>query len=168
MKHYKSMGLFFGIIGAVALLAGNLFLDSDARYLVFLIGSGLLLITAIVYRQLYYIFLELILVSGSATSFLNFNSIVRGAIPMLLSLQVFLYFFMLGRFREKSLLIGCIGIALLSIGFAVANYWIYLFGSALVAIYSFLIYLKGVKVALLWTILNTCFTLASAYSLIFS
>lgn len=144
-----------GIIGALILLAG--LLQSSAQ-LYYIAGSCLLLCTALHYQLIYFIALELILISGHSAIYLGIGPTLQVALPALLSLQLLFYYIVSGQFNNLYLLIGILGIAALSIGFSYNNEWVFMFGSLSVAIYA-LYSSRTVRVSLIWVVLNSLFTL---------
>lgn len=159
-------GLFLlsGIVGSCILFIG---LVQTTPQLYYVIGSTLLLFTALHFRIIYFIALELIIIAGHAASFLHIGTAMQIAMPSLLTLQLFAFYFLSGQLNNIFLLIGIAGIAFHSVGFAYENQWIFFFGSLSIAIYAFYAYYKGRKIALLWAILNSLFTLTAVYKLIF-
>jgi hypothetical protein len=128
----------------------------------------LLLFTALHFRLIYFIALELILIAGHGAGLLHIGTTLQIAMPILLTLQLLAFFFLSGQLNNIFLLIGITGIALHSVGFVYENQWIFFFGSLSIAVYAFYTAYKGKKVALLWAILNTLFTLTATYKLVFS
>lgn len=164
-KQFKDVFfLVLASIGAVITLFGT---SQDSFQLFYVLGASLLLITAIYYNLLYFIALEMILMSGHATLLFGIGSILQIALPLLLSAQLLFFYFLSGRLNSIFLFIGIIGIALISLGFAYNNQWVYFFGSAAIAAYAFYSS-KTNKAALLWAILNTVFALISLYKIIIS
>ncbi len=135
--------------------------------LYYVIGSTLLLFTALHFRLIYFIALELIIIAGHGASLLQIGTTLQIAMPSLLTLQLFAFYCLSGQLSNIYLLIGIAGIAFHSIGFAYANQWIFFLGSMSIAIYAFYSYKKGKKVALLWAVLNTLFALTAVYKIIF-
>ncbi|MBA2656872.1 MAG: hypothetical protein H0U70_07780 [Tatlockia sp.] len=156
--------LLNGFVGSCILFMG---LVQNPAQLYYVIGSSLLLITALHFKLIYFIALELIIIAGHGASFLHIGTTMQVAMPSLLTLQLLAFYFLSGQLNNIYLLVGIAGIALHSAGFAYANQWIFFFGSLLIAIYAFYAYFKGKKVALLWAILNSLFTLTAAYKLIY-
>lgn len=72
---------------------------------------------------------------------------------------------MIGKEQSLFLLIGIIGIALLSIGFTYNNQWIFFLGSLFISIYAYYNGYKRCAVAYIWAVLNTLFALIALYEL---
>ena len=159
----ETLWILVGILGAVANLYG---LAQPSPQLYYVIGSCLLLVTAIYFRLTYFIALELILISGHGAILLGIGPVLQVVLPILLCAQLLIYYVMSGQLGHIFRLIGISGIALLSIGFAYENQWIFLFGSMEVAIFAFYQVYRGRYIALLWAILNTIFMLLATYQLL--
>ena len=145
-----------GILGACISLYGYLFQNTEPQ-LFYIIGSSALLITAIYYKLVYFIALELILISGHLATLLGSGPYTKYTLPILLCLQLFLVYSMIGKNHLLFFLIGISGIALLSIGLASNNHIVFFFGGLLVALYAFYLAYKGQVIAYLWAILNSIF-----------
>ena len=102
--------------------------------------------------------LEIILLSGHGAILLGIGTVLQLALPILLCVQLLVFYFLSGRLNNIFLLIGIAGIAVISIGFAYENQWIFFIGSAFVAIYAFY-NVQRHRVSLLWAVLNVLFAL---------
>lgn len=163
-KFKKIFFLLTGIFGACIIFFGQ---TKTSPQLYYVIGSMLLLFTALHFRLIYFIALELIIMSGHCAALLHIGTILQIAMPSLLTLQLLAFYCLSGQLNNIYLLIGIAGIAFHSIGFAYENQLIFFLGSISIATYSFYLYRKGKKVALLWAILNSLFTLTAIYKLLF-
>lgn len=160
--NYDTKYIISGIFGSLILLYGNT-QDFPQPYYIF--GSLLLLITAVHFKLLYFIALELILAAGHSAILLGLGTNAQHALPILLCFQLFIFYLMIGKENSILLLIGIVGIALLSIGFAYNNQWIFFSGSSFIAIYAYYSAYKGRYAAYIWAILNTIFSLIALYKL---
>jgi len=142
-----------GVIGALITLFG---LTQNPPQLYYVLGSSLLFITALYFRLYFFVALEIILIAGHGAILLGIGSILQLALPVLLCLQLLIFYFLSDQLNNVFILIGITGIAILSIGLSYANEWIFFIGSSAVAIYAFHAALKN-QVALLWALLNTLF-----------
>lgn len=152
-----------GIVGAFVLLFG---LSQNSAQLYYVIGSLLLLFTSLHFRLIYFIALELILISGHGANLLHFNTSIQLALPILLSIQLLCFYLLSGQLNNFFLFIGILGIAFLSIGFAYANQYVFFFGGLSIAVYAFYTTYRGKSITLLWAVLNTLFALIAIYKLI--
>lgn len=146
--------LAIGILGAGILFYG---LAQSTAQPWYVIGAVLLLITAIYFKLIYFIALELIMLSGHGGRMLGIGVISEVALPLLLCLQLLIFYFLSGQLNNLFILIGIIGIAAMSLGFSYQSDFIFLIGSLSVAIYSFYLAYQGKRIALLWGILNLLF-----------
>lgn len=148
--------LIIGFAGACLTLIG-LYQAPEQAPIYYVIGSSLLLIPAIYYKLIYFIALEIILISGHGAILFGIGPKLQFALPVLLSLQLLSFYYLSGQLTNLFILIGIAGIAFLSIGFAYQNQLIFFCGSSMIAIYAFYAAQKT-KPALLWGILNTLFS----------
>lgn len=146
-----------GIIGSLVTLFG---LNQNPAQLYYVIGSSLLFATALYFRLLFFIALEIILIAGHGAILLGIGSILQVALPILLCLQLLIFYYLSGQLTNAFILTGISGIALLSIGFSYENQWVFFIGSSAVAIYAFYAAITN-KIALIWAFLNTLFAIIS-------
>lgn len=151
-----------GAIGALILLFGN-FQNYPQTY--YILGSLALLITAIHYKLTYFIALELILAAGHSVILLGIRPYTQFALPILLCLQLLIFYIMIGKENSIFLLVGIAGIALLSIGLSYNNQWVFFFGSMFIAIYAYYGAYMGCYPAYIWAILNSIFATLAIYKL---
>lgn len=144
--------MILGIIGVLIILYGTTKWPPQPYYIV---GCSALLATALHYNLFYYIALELILISGHAAVMLGDGPYIQIALPSLLSFQLLIFYLVYGKEKNLILLLGISGIALLSVGFAYNQQWIFLVGSTFIAIYSYYSAYRGRYPAYIWAILNT-------------
>ncbi|KTD17145.1 hypothetical protein [Legionella jordanis] len=163
-KRQDELFLTVGIIGCFILLLGVTHTPAQKYYVV---GSSLLLLTSIHFKLIYFIALEIILMAGHGAILLGIGSTLQLALPVLLCIQLLSFYFLSGQLNNIFLLIGIAGIAVLSIGFAYENQWIFFIGSMSIAIYAFYTTYKGRPITLLWAILNTLFALIAILKLAF-
>lgn len=164
-KSKAQLYLTFGIIGACILLYGYLFYSQYPQPY-YVIGSLLLLLTAIHYKLLYFIALELILVAGHLAILLGTGPYTQAALPILLTLQLLVFYLMVGKNNTLFLLIGIVGIALLSMGFSYHNQWLFFSGSFFTALYAYYNGYKVCRASYLWAVLNTIFVLLALYQIV--
>jgi len=153
-----------GILGAFIILFGY---HQNYPQPYYIAGSFALLLTAIYFKIFYFIALEIILVAGHSAVMLGIGPILQLALPVLLTFQLFIFYLMLGRENSILLLVGIIGIALLSLGFAYNNQWIFFSGSLSVAIYAYYSGYKGRHPSYIWAILNSIFAIMALYKIVF-
>lgn len=152
-----------GIIGAMIILFGH---QKEYPQVYYIWGSFALLITAIHFKLVYFIALELILVAGHSAILLNVGPYTQQALPVLLCFQLLIFYLMVGKENSIILFIGIVGIALLSLGFAYNNQWIFFSGSLFIAIYAYYNVFKGSYPSFIWAILNTIFAGLALYKIV--
>jgi hypothetical protein len=160
--YYDNKYLALGIIGALILLYGHFQVFPQTFYIV---GSIALLITAIHYKLVYFIALEIILAAGHLAILIGIGRYIQIALPVLLCLQLLIFYLMVGKENSIFILIGIAGIALLSLGFSHSNQWVFFSGSFFIAIYAYYSGYKGSYPSYIWAILNTLFALLALYKI---
>lgn len=125
---YENKYAILGVLGALVVLYGTTQWPPQMYYVA---GATALLATAIHYHLFYYVALELILIAGHAAIILGQGPYIQLALPILLCLQLFIFYLMFSKENSLILFLGICGIALLSLGFAYNNQWIFFSGSAL-------------------------------------
>lgn len=131
----------------------------------FVLGSLMLLVSALHFRMPYFIALELILLAGHGAILLGIGVKLQLALPILLCFQLTVYMFFSGQLHDKFALLATIAIALLSIGFAYNNQWVFFIGSSFIAIYAFSLRDENPP-ALIWSGLNACFSMVALLRLL--
>ena len=153
-----------GIVGAILILFGHSQPYPQAYYIV---GSSGLLVTALHYQLHYFIALELILIAGHTAILIGMGHYTQIALPVLLCFQLFVFYLMVNKQNSIFLMVGIIGIALLSLGFSYNNQWIFFSGSLAVSIYAYYNGYKGVYPSYIWAALNTLFAVFALYKIIY-
>lgn len=161
--YYDDKYLALGAIGALIILYGYMLQSFPQPFYIF--GSLILLITAIHYKLVYFIALQLILSAGHIASLLGIGLYIQFALPVLLCLQLLVFYLMMGKQNNLILMIGITGIALFSIGIAYSNNWVFFSGGACIAIYSYYIAYKGHYASYIWAFLNTTFACLALYKI---
>lgn len=163
INKYDYKYLVSGIVGALILLFGQSQTFPQPYYI---IGSFALLITALHYKLIYFIALELILAAGHTAILIGIGLYTQIALPILLCIQLLIFYLMLGKENNIILLIGIIGIALLSLGFSHNNQWIFFFGALCISVYAYHSGYKGCYPSYIWAILNTIFACLALYRIL--
>jgi hypothetical protein len=148
-----------GIVGAIIILLG---FTQDNAQLYYVCGSTLLLLTAIFFNSTYFMALELILLAGHGAMLLGIGPIIQVVLPILLCLQLLVYYYLSDQLGNVFRIIGIVGIALLSIGFSYPYTGLFFVGSLCIALYAFYNVYNGKPIALIWAILNLFFAFATA------
>ncbi|STY29205.1 Uncharacterised protein [Legionella wadsworthii] len=163
--------IFIGLIGSLIILYGLLIYFGTTppklhSQLYYFIGGLALLLTAIYFRMLYFIALQLILIAGHAAILLGSGPYTQFFLPILMCCQLLTFYLMFGRENSVFLILGIFGIALLSMGFAYNDKWIFFSGSTFVAIYAYYSGYKGIPPSYIWAILNTVIALLALYRIL--
>jgi hypothetical protein len=148
--------IVLGVLGGCVGLYGLVMPTPQYAYI---LGSLLLLVTAVHFKLFYFIALELIISSGHAAILLGIGPNLQVALPVLLCFQLFVYYLITKQLKNIFILLGIAGIALLSIGFSFDNQWIFVVGGMGIASYAYYCVYKGFRPCLIWAILNTLFSL---------
>ena len=159
---YRILSIGLGLIGAFIIIDG---LTQVNPHLHYVIGAFCMLGTAIFFHLTYFIALEMILIAGHGAVLLGIGSTLQIVLPILLTIQLLMYYFLIGELNNIYRVIGIFGIALLSIGFSYEHQWIFFLGGAAIAIYAFYEAYKGEYIALLWAVLNLIFVITTLFHL---
>ncbi|MGL5742196.1 MAG: hypothetical protein ACRCXC_06440 [Legionella sp.] len=155
--------MLLGCIGALIVLFGITQTPPQAYYIT---GAVALFATAAYFRLLYFVALEFILIAGHTALILGSGPYTQFFLPVLLCFQLLVFYSMFGKENSIFLVLGVIGIALLSIGFAYNDQWIFFIGSSFIATYSYYSGYRGLYPSYIWASLNTVFALFSLYKII--
>lgn len=161
---HNKIFVLLGILGSTISLLGLINMPAQ---LYFVAGSSLLLLTALHFKLVYFIALELILIAGHGAILLGIGATLQLAIPILLCVQLLFFYFLSGQLNNLFILIGIAGIALLSIGLSYENQWIFFSGGSAVACYAFY-NASDKRVSLIWAVLNCLFALIAILKIILS
>ncbi|MCC5792523.1 MAG: hypothetical protein JJT82_07965 [Legionellaceae bacterium] len=159
MVNYNVRDLSFisiGIIGALSKLYGIAQPYPQPWYV---LGAFLLLLTAIHFKLIFYIGLETILLAGHFSIMLGLHERIQIALPILLSLQLAVYYLLAGRLKNPWLWFGLTGIILLSLAFHYPQQWILFSGCVCISSYAFYRSVNTERISLLWAILNSLFAI---------
>ena len=154
-----------GSIGMLFPITGNFLPPSTERDLCFVIGSILMLVAAYVEREVFFTVLQIIVLVGASVAFTPFTLLVRAAIPIVVTMMALLWFAKTGRLKDKLTLFGSFGIAILALGYAVSNPFLYFFGGANLTVYATMAFYRGVKIAIICAVINFIFTFAAAINI---
>lgn len=166
------LNIAIGCLGLLVAAYGNLLVQGHPfQKWCYLIGGLLLFLSSILERQTFFTILQFVLSAGAAISFATLSPPLKAAVPITLTVIAIIYFTARGELKDKVLILGCVGLALLALGYAVSNPLINLSGAVALTIFSYLSFRRGIDIALIWTILNVVFTITSAiasYRFLFS
>jgi hypothetical protein len=152
--------LLVGALGALIILYGT-FQTPPQKY--YIVGSFVLLLIGIHYKLIYFVALECIVLTGHSAILLGLPIYTQVGLPILLCVQLLVFYIMLGKQNNIILLIGIVGIAMLCLGFNYKNPWVFLSGSTSIATYSYFYAFRGDYPCFIWALLNTCFVGITIY-----
>ncbi len=153
----KKLFILLGCFGTLIILLG---ITQESSYIYYLAGAVALLATAIYYRLFFFIALELILMAGHVAILLGIGPYTQLFLPILLCIQLFTFYSVFSKIKFF-LFLGILGTALLSIGLANNNQWVFFIGSTFIAAYSYYAGYKGQHPAYIWAGLNTALALVA-------
>jgi hypothetical protein len=170
-KSIENLALGIGIVGMVLTVVG-IYLEPGmmVQKFLFLIGAALLIASAIMTDQKMYIALTSVVLLGTILGFVQGFSVEGKYIVIGVgALIALVYLAVIGHFRRDPwAVLGCLGLIFVGAGYAVdAVSTPLLFNAALaggslaVAIYSLIrFFFYGIKVAMVWVVLNVIFLVA--------
>lgn len=157
----SSISLSIGLIGMLIVICGTLISTGLTQKILYLVGAVFMLSSAAMERQTFLVILQVVIVSGTVVAFTHWPYLAKSIIPIAFSIAALFYFYFTGALRDRVTQIGCGGLMAIALGFANSDPIIYFIGGTLLAIYGFGSYKRGIKIALLWAILNAIFALTS-------
>jgi hypothetical protein len=161
-KPFDYIVILLGVVGVLFNIYGQTLAYPQPYYVA---GSFLLLVVAVYFHLLFFTGLEAILLSGHFALMLDLNYRIQFALPILLCLQLVVYYLYVGRLKSMSVWFGLTGIAFLSIGFSYHRQWVFLVGSIFITLYSFRKVRETAGLSIIWGILNAFFTIFVAIKL---
>jgi len=160
-KHRLNVGI--SIIGMLIIIYGTLLTDLAQQESCYLSGGILMLISAALERQTFFVILQSIISVGALVAFTSFTPMIKAAIPLGLSVIAIIYLVNQQLLNDKLSITGCIGLISIAAGYAIAHPVVYLVGAIVLTIYSFGAYQqRGSTIGLLWGILNTVFSVTTS------
>jgi len=162
----KWTSINIGAIGLLCAIVGNLYPATMLQKYLYLAGGVLLMISALLEKQEYFIALEVVVIVSALLAFLPELAWLKMGVPLLLSLFSIAYLYSRGLLNSALSLLGVAGLVFLGLGYAILNPVIYLLGGVVLTAYSLGSYFKGVGIALLWAILNAIFSVTALLTLV--
>lgn len=162
----KWTSINIGVIGLLCAIVGNLYPGTMMQKYLYLAGGVLLMVSALLEKQEYFIALEVVVIVSALLAFLPEYEWLKMGVPLLLSLFSVAYLYSRGLLNSALSLLGVAGLVFLGLGYATLNPVIYLLGGLVLTVYSAGSYFKGVRIALLWAILNAIFSFTALLVLV--
>jgi hypothetical protein len=156
-----NVNLLIGLVGMLIVIGGTLISPGTTQKVLYLIGAVFMLVSAALERQLFFVILQVVIVVGAAVAFTHWPILVKAMVPLAFSIAALIYFYFTEALHDRLTQVGCGGLIAIALGFANSSPIIYLIGGVLLAIYGFWSFRRGVKIAMLWAILNSIFALTS-------
>lgn len=164
-KAYSLLALSLGILGIGLNITGALLEVSNTQKSLFLVGAVALLATAAIQRHRLFIYLECVVIFGSALAFISLGTGIKLVLPTVLGLILFWHLWQTKTLVNARQWVGGLGLVILAIGFASSSAILYLVGGITLSVYSAWEWQRGIALAWLWLVLNGFFSVATAYQL---
>lgn len=126
-----------------------------------MVGAIFLFIPAALEKSIFFSILEAILIVGATMAFLPVSIVVKSVISIGLGVIAAIYFGISGQLRDYLTWLSVLGILLGTWGYAITNPILYFCAGATLTTYAFCSYRRGDKIALVFFILDSLFTLTA-------
>lgn len=157
----STIHLMIGLVGMLIVIAGTLITPGVTQKVLYLVGALFMLTSAALEHQVFFVILQIIIVVGAAVALTHWSFWIKAIVPLVCSFAALIYFYYTKALHDHLTQVGCGGLIAIALGFANSSPIIYLIGGILLAIYGFWSFRRGVKIALLWAILNSIFAFTS-------
>ncbi len=157
--------LVIGTVGLLLAIAGNFFPDTLLQKWLYFFAGNVLLVSALMERAVYFIILEVIVVASTVIAFVPGHLILKAAVPLVMSAVAIPYLLSKEQYRNLASILGILGLVSLALGYALIHPLIYFLGGFFLAIYSFIAYFQGERIAILFAVLNTIFAATALLSM---
>lgn len=159
-NHHINIGL--GVIGMLVIITGTLITPLQTpQKLCYLIGGLFLLLSSILERQLFFTLLQIVISSGALIALAPITPFYKALVPISLSIIVIAYLIQAGMLKDPLNRLGCLGLVFLAIGYAITHPLIYFLGGICLTLFSFAAFKQGIRLGLVWGVLNAVFTITS-------
>ena len=156
-----SINVVIGGIGMLIIIMGTLITSLPTQKLCYLFGGLFLLLSSLLERQLFFTLFQIVISSGALIAFAPIPAFYKTLLPISLSILVIVYFIKQGKFKDPLNRLGCLGLVFLAIGYAVTHPLIYFLGALCLTIFSFTAFKQGIRLGLVWGILNAVFSITA-------
>ncbi len=156
------LNIIIGIAGLLFFIVGTLMPGSPYQKDFFLTGGALLALSSFLEKNAFFTVLEGIIVIDAILTYLPISNTVITVLTALMVVLTIIIFAAKGSFKDKSLLIGTVGLIFLALGVGLLNPIAYTLGGGVIVIYSIIGIMRGSQIAWLFLILNAIFTVTSA------
>ena len=156
------VNILIGIVGLLIFIVGTLMPGSPHQRDCFLAGGILLSLSSFLEKNAFFTVLEgIIVIDAILTYFTKSNTLIT-IITVLMVILTIVIFAVKGSFKDKSLMVGTVGLIFLALGVGLLNPICYTIGGFVIVIYSICGIMRGLQIAWLFLILNAIFTVTSA------
>ncbi len=152
------INLGVSIIGLILVIVGAMLPPIITQKVFFVSGAVCLLIASCVDRAEFFAFLNAIVLLGTVIAFFHVSVTFKLVLLGIAGVIALGYLFKREYIKTIIDILGCVGLLLLAFGYAVSNPFVYLFGGFFLTIYSYTAYKNGVRIGLIFAILNAIFT----------
>jgi len=164
-KSYRGnhiVNILIGIVGLLIFIVGTLMPGSPYQKDFFLVGGIFLSLSSYLEKNAFFTVLEGIIVIDAILTYFPISNTVITIITALMVILTIVIFAVKGSFKDKSLLVGTLGLIFLALGVGLLNPICYTVGGFVIVIYSICGIMNGLQIAWLFLILNAIFTVTSA------
>lgn len=156
-----SINIALGVIGMLIIITGTLVTSLPTQKSCYLVGGLFLLLSSLLERQLFFTLFQIVISSGALIAFAPIPALYKTLLPIGLSISVITYFIKQGKFKDPLNRLGCLGLIFLAIGYAITHPLIYFLGALCLTIFSFAAFKQGIRLGLVWGILNALFSITA-------
>ncbi len=160
------INLSISIIGLVMIIIGALLSPTITQKTLFAGGCVFLFTASCIEKATFFAILQVIVLLGTAIAFFHISITAKLIVLGVVSIIALVYLYKRNFIQTFIDIVGSAGLLLLAFGYAVSNPFVYLFGGLFLAIYSYSAYKKGVKIGLIFAILNVIFTVMALISVL--
>lgn len=155
-----------GILGMFLIISALLCASPQAQRWLFLLGALGMTLMALLEHHKLFIALQMVIISGTLTAFLPTEDLVKGFIPVFVSLPILYLLYTRGMLGTWGRRLGALALITLGVGYAAQHPLIYFLGGLLVSLFSLLELHSGFRPALIWLSLNLIFTSLAGITLL--
>lgn len=150
-----------GTLGVVVNIYALLFEGRETQPVYFLLGAILMMCTALLDKQRFYIALEVVVLSGCVLGLAQLAIVTKSIVLGFVTIPVLFFTQRWGIVRSRVDYFGVAGLLLLAFSYASISYPVMLLSAVLLSLHSWLDWRAGSRVAILWLVLNGTFALAA-------
>ncbi len=157
---------WLGLIGLIILCIGIVLPQGLLQNICNISGISSLILYAWYGKNDFFFYLESVVLLGTILQIMHINLIVMTVILVIAAIFSFYIIFRNPIYRTKDIVFGIIGVAGLIYGYATLSNVGYAIGGIGALIYSFIGFSKGIKSALIFTLLNAIYSATAIYMIV--